>query len=590
MYKLKATTQLHNTRTIYGFDIETYDKNRKFYCASIYGNNIQKTFFDKQELIDFFKTKRFKHSIIAATNLQFDFFGLFYNMTEIKQFNTLFRGSDLISSHSYIINKQFKRKNEEDKRNSILFIDTLNYAKQSVEQIGKILNIPKLKKPACLGRLPKNNKEREEMIIYNMRDSEISKKYIDFLYESFERLGATPKKTIASTSMSLYKNKYIQKNIYYQPPEENLMEQFKAYYGGRTEAFSRGRIKNYHYYDYNSLYPSVMRNTYPNPNSQRISRRNTLRYIEDYEGITKVTIELDHLEKPLLPVVHIVDKQRKLIFPTGTWTGYYTNIELRQAIKLGYNITRVHKSLYYKTTIEPFKEYVNDLYKLRLEYKQDNNPMEGLVKLFMNSLYGKFGQKFLDKDNWISLPDTLEELTKYKSFERIGDFIRIKQDNKPSAFCIPVWAAYTTAYARLKLHETLQKTNAIYCDTDSVITKDDSITNSKQLGELKREDRISKGIIIKPKFYGYKGLHGYKVVAKGIGNRLSYQAMLDIINTKQVTYPKFMKFKESIRRGFIPNYITGITKKLVLEDNKRSWHEEFSPNSIQTSEPIRIEM
>ena len=66
--------------------------------------------------------------------------------------------------------------------------------------------------------------------------------------------------------------------------------------------------------------------------------------------------------------------------------------------------------------------------------------------------------------------------------------------------------------------------------------------------------------------------------------------MIDIINTRTVTYPKFMKFKESIRRGFIPNYITGITKKLVLEDNKRSWHEEFSPDNKQTSEPIRIEV
>ncbi len=587
MGRIQQTRQLHNTRQIYGFDIETYDKNRKFYCASVFGNKIEKTFYEKQELINYFKTKKFKHSIVAATNLQFDFFGTFHDAEEVQEFNTLFRGSDLLSARSYIINKEFSRKNTEDKKNGIIFLDTLNYAKQSVEQLGKILKIPKLNKPKCIGRLPRNNIEKQEMEVYNMRDSEISKKYIDFLYDSFERLGATPKITIASTSMSLYKNKYL-KQVYYQSSEESLIEQFKSYYGGRTEAFNRGRIKKYYYYDYNSLYPSVMCNKYPDPNTQRESNRDTTRYLEEYEGITKVTIGLDYLEKPLLPVMQIINNQRKLIFPTGTWTGYYTNVELRQAIKLGYEIQKVHKSIYFKQNCYPFKTYVKDLYNLRMDYKQSNNPMEKVVKLFMNSLYGKFGQKFLDRDNWIPMPKSYTELLKYKTFERIGNFLRIKQDNKPANFCIPIWASYTTAMARIKLHKLLLKTNAIYCDTDSVITKDDSITDSKKLGELKLEDKIIEGVIIKPKFYGYKSKNGYKIVAKGIGTRLSYGAMLEIIQNPKVTYQKFMKLKESIRRGYIPNYIMEIEKNLTLEDNKRQWYEKFNINGTQASEPIKI--
>ncbi len=47
------------------------------------------------------------------------------------------------------------------------------------------------------------------MDIYNLKDSEISYKFMRFLFDSFEELGASPKMTIASTSMSLFKNKFL---------------------------------------------------------------------------------------------------------------------------------------------------------------------------------------------------------------------------------------------------------------------------------------------------------------------------------------------------------------------------------------------
>ena len=40
---LSPTNQRNFTKKIYGFDIETYDNNKKFYCATIYGENTSKT-------------------------------------------------------------------------------------------------------------------------------------------------------------------------------------------------------------------------------------------------------------------------------------------------------------------------------------------------------------------------------------------------------------------------------------------------------------------------------------------------------------------------------------------------------------------
>lgn len=49
-----------------------------------------------------------------------------------------------------------------------------------------------------------------------------------------------------------------------------------------------------------------------------------------------------------------------------------------------------------------------------------------------------------------------------------------------------------------------------------------------------------------------------------------------------------MKFKESIRRGFIPNEIQEITKIVNLEDNKRYWNSTFNYRGFQESRPIKV--
>lgn len=592
---LKHTQPHKNTKTIYGFDIETTGQKNTFYSATVYKNDNQYWYFtDKHELIDFFKTKRFKHSIVAATNLSFDFFGTFHDTDELLQFQTLFRGSDLISAKTVVENKQFKRHAYNTRKsNALVFLDTLNYAKQSVAQLGKILDIPKLEQPACLGRLPTTDQEAEELKTYNIQDAKISKEYINFLYETLEQLGATPKATIASSAMSLFKNKYIKDALYFQPSQETLVEHFNAYYGGRTETFNRGRFKRFHYYDFNSLYPSVMCQTYPDPNSMRTSHNNSTKYFE-YEGISKVTVHLDWLQRPLLPYVYEHKGERKLIFPVGTFTGWYTHVELRKAIDVGYTIQHVYKTYYFKRTCEPFKEYVEDLYKMRLEYKEAGNPMQQVVKLLLNSLYGKFGQKFLDKDNWIPLPNSVKEIEKLSFIERIGNFVRIKEDAHPAPHCIPIWATYTTAYGRLKLFDAITKHDAYYCDTDSIVTKDEDVPITSALGGLKREYDIHQALLVKPKMYGFEGVDVEKqkpvkrVVAKGIGTRLAYNEFIDLLNNPTISYQKFFKFKEAMRRGFIPNEMTGITKNLVLEDTKRAWQSSFSPLERQYSEPIRI--
>ena len=154
---LKATKQKITDKKIFGFDIETYDNNKKFYCSSIYGDDPAhcKTFFSKDDAIKYFKKERiFRNSIVSATNLQFDFFGLFHDKPDETKFRMLWRGSQMLYAESYFKGGEFISHAEREKnsqRHKFTFIDTGNYTPLSVKQLGNIIGLPKLKTPSFIG-------------------------------------------------------------------------------------------------------------------------------------------------------------------------------------------------------------------------------------------------------------------------------------------------------------------------------------------------------------------------------------------------------------------------------------------------------
>jgi len=583
---LSPTKQRHSRKKVFGFDIETWDKNREFLCASIWSRGYKRVMYSKQEVIDELHHSRYKNSYIAATNLSFDFFGTFYKTPVLSHFDVLFRGSDLIYAKTYVQPDGSWKSSAGKSGKSIMFIDTMNYAQLGVAKIGAIIGINKIKSPMYLGKYPILLEEFKAMVYYNLRDSEISARFLEFLVVSFEKMGATFKSTIASTAMSLFRNKYL-KDEYFRHDIPVLKDLFKAYYGGRTETFKRGKVSDLNYYDINSLYPSVMHDClYPDPNTMRITHKNSRKYIDMYDGVSSVEIHCpDSIKVPLLPYRY----DNKLYFPRGTFKGWYSHVELRKAMDLGYILKHVEKTYYYKESCCPFVDYVSDIYAKRMKYKSEGSVMQLIAKLFLNSLYGKFGQKFEDRDLWIHEDDFDPE--KHQGtcrIDRIGEYFRVSADSDPACFCIPIWALYVTAHARLKLYEYLSSCDPYYCDTDSIITKT-ALPTSKLLGDMKLEMSISSGFIIKPKMYAVIDADDNTYVKiKGVRQML-FKDFVKMMEFPKVSYDKFSKFKESMRRGFIPNEIRPVTKNLSLDDSKRDWDNiHFDPTVMQSSDPMQL--
>jgi len=382
-----------------------------------------------------------------------------------------------------------------------------------------------------------------------------------------------------------------------------LRRLFLGFYGGRTEVFARGSFTNAFYYDYNSLYPSVMQlNRFPDPNSQRVRHDDRTDYIENCEGVSEVIIDIPFQKNPPLPF----RCDGKLMFPFGKqMRGSWSHIELRHAVdNCGCKITKVFESIYYPLTCNPFETFVKTLYELRRKYQAETiyNPMEKVIKLLMNNLYGKFGEKFDDKSQPYHpnafTPEVLQRATKVEHFPT---YIKVTENQDPKPHCIPIWAIYVTAYGRIKMHKAMMEhPNTIYCDTDSLITKD-VIPTSTAIGELKLERDVAFGLTIMPKMYATFSSKGKDFVKiKGLGRK--YQPTTfkefsqDFVKSPMRTYSHFVKFNEAVRKEIlVPNQIILRHKTFKFEDNKRDWKEQVFDQvgdkgvyEFQESDPLEI--
>jgi DNA polymerase elongation subunit (family B) len=191
---------------------------------------------------------------------------------------------------------------------------------------------------------------------------------------------------------------------YYLESEKVRQIAQKGYYGGRTEIFKRGTFENVSCYDINSLYPHSMMNEMPNPNSAKCVDVGSMYIINKYHGITDVTINIPDMYIPPLPY-----RSDKLLFPVGTISGYYTHIELRNALKHGCTILDIRESVYYSKTCRPFDTYVTHHYNTRKQLKKENNKLELMHKLLLNSLYGKFGFNYNNCSSIIQAKDIKDE-------------------------------------------------------------------------------------------------------------------------------------------------------------------------------------
>lgn len=567
------------------FDTETLGNEARYVDGGALFEGQYERFSDPDDLIKFMCKPKYKGIRWFAHNLTYDLGVLIKYLPE--QHKVLFLGGKAMLAKLYPVKS----------RTHYLSDSWRLAAGVSLADIGRKIGLPKYETPAYLlppsltesDEYKQETKEQVDIEVYMKRDVEIVDKYISLFQEEINRLGGNVKHTLASTSMDLFRRAFLE-DEYFTPFESRNDFARLAYYGGRVEPFILGELEHVNIYDINSLYPFIMRHgIFPNPNKLRgVTGDISLSTIMNYEGCSEVTIRIPQTHIPILPFSFA----GRLYFPSGTVRAVWTHIELRAAIKRGAKILEIHQGLYSTETCTPFNNYVDSLYALRLHYQAQEDPREYIIKIMLNSLYGKFGMR---KDGLLQQLITAEEWHGLKNQEGYdthifsGDvyFSKDVPSFRQPVYINTLWAAYVTAQARLLLHKYMEKLDrdVIYCDTDSIFTHA-QLETSKALGDMKLIYENVDVQMIGAKCY--KIHNEEKILATKVrGVPSLYQEKF--LTSHEASYMKSLGFFEASRRDLSPSTWVEMSKKSNELTPKRFYSKGHQyQNSVQTSRPLTL--
>ena len=356
-------------------------------------------------------------------------------------------------------------------KRKIVILSSTNYFQFSLRDLGEKVGYPK-------GEVDFKNVSKKKLSEYCKRDVEILKKVMEF-YFSFiwdNDLGKFSY-TIPSQAFRAYRHRFMNEKICLHNDKNVKQLERAAYMGGRVEAFSWRKQKEGPFVtlDVNSMYPYVMKK-YPmpiqlvaylkNPDIERVKD-----YITDHCVVAEVDIETN------IPM-YAVRSNGKLIFPVGKFITYLTTRGVKEALQRGHCKNIYQIALYRQAML--FGPYVDFFYSLKDQYRnEDNEILATMAKLFLNSLYGKFGQKRTE-EKVINEPDSVQYWKEQvfdidhaqwvEEIHLLGKcIVKMREGEAPNAMV--AIASHITEYARLYLWDLFERVGpekVLYTDTDSL--------------------------------------------------------------------------------------------------------------------------
>lgn len=431
-----------------------------------------------------------------------------------KTFNTLISDKGLFYQVEVIFEKKGK------KVNKVIFQDSLKLIPLSVDSIAKSFKLPisKLKIDYdSHNNLPIGSPLTPEEEEYIKHDVQIVAHAIEYFYSQ-----GLNKMTIGSCALSEYK-KIIKKRNFdrYFPTPKYHDDVKQSYRGGFTYLnpdYSEKVVGKGIVLDVNSLYPSVMYDSYL-PFGTPIYFNGKYEHDPIYPIYTQMIRCQFELKEGKIPTIQIKYgysfKANEYLTTSGDTEVVLclnsVDLELFLEQYDVYNLEYI-SGWKFKATKGLFTDYIDKWSNNKIQAKKDGNHGLYLIsKLFLNSLYGKFGTDtrvrskipYLGEDNEIHYKDGKAEI-------KNGIYIAM--------------ASFITSYARKKTitsaqrvmdnnRKGLSKAQFVYADTDSlhiVLNGEDEtkflndsnldISDTK-LGAWKFETKFNKAKFLRQKCY-----------------------------------------------------------------------------------------
>ena len=351
-----------------------------------------------------------------------------------------------------------------------------------------------------------------------------------------------------------------------------------SYKGGLFQLLEKGKFKNLRHLDISSAYPNAMRLLPTLDKTKIVYKRcsdlvNKKQLKEEQNkfdtkrclyGFYRVLMQFDGFSPYRL-------KSNELIYPktTGLFENYITALEVNFLRNRGYTVLILEGYEIFQADnyekIYPFRDFVMKLYSLKRKYKSEDTGKYMIVKILLNSGYGKTAQ------------------SKY-GIGHLTNFI---------------YASYITAYTRIMITNTAEKyfSEVVELATDSIIgyLNEEGEKRFKKtniaLGQFSPEDedkeadviKIANGLSLKLKDNGDISVYkqrGFTIKSEDKqGNEMHGEISVSKDGKElNIKWFKVQHSKSAIIQGNmdnIGNFIEDI-KHIKLNDNKRYWMREYT--------------
>lgn len=387
-----------------------------------------------------------------------------------KTFNTMISDKGLVYQCEII----FYRKGKNIRK--VILQDSLKLIPLRVKEIPKAFGLEEAKGEIDYNRhnyLPPNSPLTEEEKDYLIHDVVIVAKAINYMYSQ-----GLNKMTIGSCAIDEYKH-LIGKSTFsrWYPTPEYHNDVKQSYRGGFTylnPKFASVPIKEGITLDVNSLYPSVMRShDNPLPFGTPIFFQGKYEYDPIYPLYTQMLSCQFELKPGKIPTIQI---KHSLSFRGNEYLASSNGEEVTLCLnsvdlELFFDHYNVYNPVYhsgwkFKSSVGMFDKYIDKWTNNKIKAKQDGNRgMYYISKLFLNSLYGKFGTDIV----------LINKVPYYKDGK--VHYYYSEPETKKGIYI--AMASFITSYARRVTITAFQKITdnynagkseiqAVYADTDSL--------------------------------------------------------------------------------------------------------------------------
>ena len=392
---------------------------------------------------------------------------------------------------------------------TLRMLDTLNIWKMSLAKLGDHVGLPK-------GELPPKWTGSRADDQYCRRDVEI---IIETCIRWWRWLAdndyGSAASTLASQALTTFRHRFLSHSILLDDNMGALQLARAAYHGGRVEVFALGEHRGPLYLlDVRSEYPAVMR-TEEYPTILR-GVYGGVGSIELADMLARYAVVADVTVDTAEPVYPFSDSS-PLLFPTGRFRTALSSGELSFAIAHDH-IVHVHRcAVYDRAPI--FRDFITTLFAERVVALRDGDLFTSLtLRLLLNSLYGKFGQRgrhskrvATTADLTVKVWDEIDGETgeRYR-MRQLAGVIEQQWTEGESATSHPAIAAHVTGYGRIMLWSlisTAGRGHVLYCDTDSVLVTQVGydrlrpLIHGDDLGSLHLDRVVGTAVLHAPKDY-----------------------------------------------------------------------------------------